>query len=78
MDKNFKKIDEIEFIDTFRFALNLFLFSLLYLVKAIILSIYFGNIIGFFYLSISAFMVLIYSSFAPTNAKKHTKLDEAS
>ena len=73
-----KKIDEIEFIDTFRFALNLFLFSLFYLVKAIILSIYFGNIIGFFYLSISAFMVLIYSSFAPTNAKKHILLDDAS
>ena len=73
-----KKIDEIEFIDTFRFALNLLLFSLLYLVKAIILSIYFGNIIGFLYLSISAFMVLIYSSFAPANAKKHTILDEAS
>ena len=73
-----KKIDEIEFIDTFRFALNLFLFSLFYLVKAIILSIYFGNIIGLFYLSISAFIVLIYSSFAPTNAKKHIILDEAS
>jgi hypothetical protein len=73
-----KKIDEIEFIDTFRFALNLLLFSLLYFVKAIILSIYFGNIIGFLYLSISAFIVLIYSSFAPANAKKHTILDEAS
>jgi 1-acyl-sn-glycerol-3-phosphate acyltransferase len=72
-----KKIDEIEFIDTFRFALNLFLFGFFYLLKAIILSIYFGNIIGLFYLSISAFMVLIYSRLAPTNAKKHIEFNEA-
>jgi 1-acyl-sn-glycerol-3-phosphate acyltransferase len=71
-----KKIDEIEFIDTFKFSLNLILFSFFYCLKAWLLSLYFGNLIGFFYLSVSTLMVLIYSRFAPTNAKKHIEFNE--
>jgi 1-acyl-sn-glycerol-3-phosphate acyltransferase len=71
-----EKIDEIEFIDTFRFSLNLFLFGFFYFLQSYILSVYFGNIAGLFYLSVSTFMVIIYSKFAPTNAKKHIEFNE--
>ncbi|MFQ3181157.1 MAG: 1-acyl-sn-glycerol-3-phosphate acyltransferase [Polaribacter sp.] len=65
------KIDEIEFIDTFRFGLNLVLCAIFYGVQAWFLSIYFGNIVGFFYLSVSALLLIIYVKLAPTNAKKY-------
>jgi 1-acyl-sn-glycerol-3-phosphate acyltransferase len=71
-----KQVKEIEFIDTFRFTLNLLLFSIFYCIQAWALSMYFGNLIGFFYLSASAFMVLIYSKLAPTNAKKYREFNE--
>ena len=71
-----KKIDEIEFIDTFRFALNLFLFSFFYCLQAYVLNIYFGPIIGLFYLTTSAFIVLVYSRLAPTNAEKYIEFNE--
>jgi 1-acyl-sn-glycerol-3-phosphate acyltransferase len=66
-----KKIDEIEFIDTFRFGLNLVLCAIFYGIQAWVISLYFGNINGFFYLSISALLVIIYVKLAPTNAKKY-------
>ena len=66
-----KKIDEIEFIDTFRFSINLVLIPLFYAIQAGILGVLFGALVGFFYLSISALLVLLYVKFAPTNAKAH-------
>ena len=73
-----KKIDEIEFIDTFRFSINLILFGFFYCLKAWLLSLYFGKLIGFFYLSASILIVLIYTKFSPTNAEKHIEFKEAS
>ena len=70
-----KKIDEIEFIDTFRFAISMFTFPFFYGLQAWILSIYFGNTIGLFYFAFSAFLILIYSKFAPTNAKNHLEFN---
>lgn len=72
-----KKIDEIEFIDTFRFSLNLGLVSLFYSLQTWTISIYYDNLIGFFYLTISALLILIYVKFSPTNAKPHVELVEA-
>lgn len=72
-----KKIDEIEFIDTFRFSFNLFLFPLFLSIRAWIISIYFGNTVGYFYLTISAFVILLYAKFAPTNAKNHKEFNKA-
>jgi 1-acyl-sn-glycerol-3-phosphate acyltransferase len=69
--KTSQKIDEIEFIDTFRFGLSLVLCCLFYGLQAWILSFYFGNIIGFFYLSMSALLIVIYVKLAPTNAKNY-------
>lgn len=70
------KIDEIEFIDTFRFALNWFLCSFFYSLQAYIVSLYFGKTIGLFYFTISAFIVLVYAKLTPTNAKKHKEFNE--
>ncbi|MEE9409233.1 MAG: 1-acyl-sn-glycerol-3-phosphate acyltransferase [Polaribacter sp.] len=72
-----KKIDEIEFIDTFRYSFNLFLCSFFYCLQGFVLSHFFGNTIGLFYITISAFCVLVYTKLAPTNAKKHIEFNEA-
>ena len=70
------KIDEIEFIDTFRFALNWFSCTFFYCLQSYVVSLFFGNLIGVFYLTLSAALVLLYSKFAPTNAKKHKEFNE--
>jgi 1-acyl-sn-glycerol-3-phosphate acyltransferase len=72
-----KKIDEIEFVDTFRFGLNLVLCILFYGIQAWALSLYFGSIVGLFYLSISALLIIIYVKLAPTNAKKYEEFKGA-
>lgn len=72
--KALKKIDEIEFIDTFRFSLSLFSITVFYSLQAWIIAFFFGNLIGYFYLTISALLILVYVKFAPTNAKIHTEL----
>lgn len=66
-----KKIDEIEFIDTFRFSLNMFSCSAFYALQAYILSFFYGSIIGWFYLTISAFIIIVYVKLAPTNAQNY-------
>ena len=70
-----KKIDEIEFVDTFRFSLNLVLIPIFYSVQAWILGVAFGTLVGFFYLTISALLILLYAKCAPTNTKSHIELD---
>lgn len=66
-----KKIDEIEFIDTFRFSLNAILCCIFYCLQAWALSLYLDHTIGLFYFTISALIVLVYVKLAPTNTKKH-------
>lgn len=70
-----KKIDEIEFVDTFRFSLNLVLIPIFYSVQAWILGVAFGTLVGFFYPTISALLILLYAKCAPTNTKSHIELD---
>ena len=70
-----KKIDEIEFIDTFRFSLNAFLFPLNYALQAWIVSYCYGNTLGWFYFTLSAFLVFVFAKLAPVNAKKHITLN---
>ena len=71
-----KKIDEIEFIDTFRFTFSLFSFSLFYSLQAWLLSINFGNTFGSFYFAFSAFLIFLYTRFTPTNAKEHVEFPD--
>ncbi|WOC40636.1 1-acyl-sn-glycerol-3-phosphate acyltransferase [Polaribacter sp. HL-MS24] len=71
-----KKIDEIEFIDTFRFGLNLLLIPLFYSLQALVIASFYGKLIGFFYFTVSAMLIVLYTKCAPTNAKSHIELDE--
>ncbi|WP_299056080.1 lysophospholipid acyltransferase family protein [uncultured Polaribacter sp.] len=73
-----KKIDEIEFIDTFRFSLNLFLFSFFYFLQGSIVGYFYGTLVGVFYITLSALLVVMYVKFAPTNALEHKEFTEAS
>ncbi|WP_298780802.1 lysophospholipid acyltransferase family protein [uncultured Polaribacter sp.] len=62
--KVFKKIDEIEFIDTFRFAINFGTFPIYYLLKTLLVSYFFGWSYALTYLIISLIVVLIYTKFS--------------
>ncbi len=64
-----KKIDEIEFIDTFRFASNLVIFPLFYGLQAWIVSLFFGWKIAGLYLIISLLMIIVYTKLSPTNTE---------
>ncbi|WP_299668590.1 1-acyl-sn-glycerol-3-phosphate acyltransferase [uncultured Polaribacter sp.] len=66
-----KKIDEIEFIDTFRFSLNLVFCTIFYSLQTWIIVVFYGSLFGFLYLTFAVLLVLIYVKFAPTNAKKY-------
>jgi len=69
-----KRIDEIEFIDTFRFSLNLGLVAFFLGLKTWLIATFYGLLVGSLYLTISALMILIYAKCAPTNAKTHREL----
>ena len=66
-----KKIDEIEFIDTFRFSLHLGLIPVFYGLQAWIIGLIYGTLVGFLYLTISGLLILVYVKCAPTNTKTH-------
>jgi 1-acyl-sn-glycerol-3-phosphate acyltransferase len=70
-----KKIDEIEFIDTFRFSLHLGLIPIFYGIQAWIIGAFYGTLGGLFYLTISALLILIYVKCAPTNTKAHVEFN---
>jgi 1-acyl-sn-glycerol-3-phosphate acyltransferase len=64
-----KKVDEIEFIDTFRFAFNKITFPLFYVLQTWIISLFFGwNIAGIYFL-VSILLILIYSKLSITNTE---------
>ena len=71
-----KKIDEIEFIDTFRFGLHLFLIPFFYSLQGLLIASFYGSFIGFFYVTVSAMLIVLYVKCAPTNAKAHIEFDE--
>lgn len=61
-----KKVDEIEFVDTFRFAVNTVLVPIFYVIQSYLISLYFGNLNGAIYLVFSLFLVFIYTKTHPT------------
>jgi 1-acyl-sn-glycerol-3-phosphate acyltransferase len=71
-----KKIDEFEFVDTFRFAINLFLFPIFYGLQTWILSLFFGRNIALIYLTASILLIVIYSKFSPTNTENDAYLQK--
>ncbi|WP_298765930.1 lysophospholipid acyltransferase family protein [uncultured Polaribacter sp.] len=66
-----KKIDEFEFIDTFRFGINAITFPIFLLIQGHVIKLFFGNIVGISYLAISILLVLLYTKLAPTNTKNN-------
>lgn len=66
-----QKIDEIEFIDTFRFGINLVLVSIFYLLQTLIISFLFGKKTGVIYFLSSLILIGIYTKFSATNTKQN-------
>ncbi|MGJ8744737.1 lysophospholipid acyltransferase family protein [Polaribacter sp.] len=62
-----KKIDEIEFVDTFRFGISTVSFCVFYIFQAWVLSCFCGWRVGSVYLIVSLFLIGMYSKFAVTN-----------
>lgn len=56
-----KKIEDIEFIDTFRFAVGMVLFPINLVLQTVLVTFFFGNTIGLPYLFLSALIILIYT-----------------
>ncbi|MFY0604716.1 MAG: 1-acyl-sn-glycerol-3-phosphate acyltransferase [Flavobacteriaceae bacterium] len=56
-----KKVDEVEFVDTFRFGINAVSFPLFYGIQSWIISSFFGWKIGMIYLITSIILILFYS-----------------
>ena len=65
-----KKIDEIEFVDTFRFGLGIVIFPLFYLLQSLVIKFFFGGKIASIYFCISLLLVLIYTKLSPTNTEE--------
>lgn len=61
-----KKIDEIEFVDTFRFALGISLFPLFYLIQALIIHELYNIQIAIAYFVASFVLILLYSKLSTT------------
>ncbi|WP_299012344.1 lysophospholipid acyltransferase family protein [uncultured Polaribacter sp.] len=66
-----KKIDELEFIDTFRFALNAFNFPIFLVLQSVIVNLFFGTTIGLIYLLVSVLLLWCYVKLAPTNTESN-------
>lgn len=61
-----KKIDEIEFIDTFRFGVNAILFPFFYCIQSWIIGSFWGWKFALAYFFSSLFIVLLYTKLTPT------------
>jgi len=66
-----KKIDELEFIDTFKMTFNIFIFPIFYGIQSLLISFFFGWKVAGIYLLISLLFVIIYAKLAPTPTPKH-------
>lgn len=72
--KVFKLIKEVEFIDTFRFSVNILTFTIFYSLQALLIGLFFENDVALFYFTFSVFLVFVYTKLAPTNTKKFLNL----
>jgi len=64
-----KKVDEIEFIDTFRFGLSIVLFPLFYTLQGWVIHLFFDFKIALLYLITSLLLVLTYTKTTIINTK---------
>lgn len=61
--------EEIEFIDTMRYAINMVSFPIFYLLQALIIGLFYGFKIALIYFIISFLMVFMYTKLSPTNTE---------
>ncbi|CAM1353250.1 lysophospholipid acyltransferase family protein [Tenacibaculum insulae] len=61
-----KKVTEIEFIDTFRFGVNIVLIPLFYLLQSFVLKLFYGWKIACLYLIFSLCVILFYTKLSTT------------
>ena len=64
-----KNPGEIEFLDTFRYGLNVISFPLFYFLQALIITVFYGSKIGILYFIVSFFLVLFYTKLSLTNTE---------
>ncbi|WP_439129414.1 1-acyl-sn-glycerol-3-phosphate acyltransferase [Polaribacter sp.] len=67
-----KKVDEIEFVDTFRFAVNAITVPIFLGLQTWLISYFYGAKISFCYTIISLLLILTYTKLAPTNTKSNS------
>lgn len=67
-----KKVDELEFIDTFRFAINAFCVPIFLGIQTGLVSYFYGSKIAFCYAILSLLLILAYTKLAPTNTKSNS------
>ena len=61
-----KKNTDIDFVDTFRYTLNLFLFPICYAIQSLIVAFFFGGKIAGLYFLCCFFIVGLYTKLSPT------------
>lgn len=71
-----KKIDEFEFVDTFRFAISCITFPLFYGLQTIIIGFLFDAKTAFIYLIVSLLLILVYAKLSPTNTENEVYLQK--
>jgi 1-acyl-sn-glycerol-3-phosphate acyltransferase len=64
-----KSIEEVEFIDTMKYGMNVITFSIVYFLQSLIVFYIFGDIIASIYFISSYLLVFFYSKFATTNTE---------
>lgn len=61
-----RKVNEIEFVDTFRFGLNTVLVFVFYTLQTFVIQHFFGNLLGVIYLILTLLLLLLYSKLNTT------------
>jgi len=63
------KINEFEFIDTFRYGINTITVSINFMIQTYLVSYFYSCLSGIIYLASSLLFILLYSKFHPNSAK---------
>ena len=63
------KINEFEFIDTFRYGINTITVSVNFMIQTYLVSYFYSWLSGIIYLASSLLLILLYSKFHPNSAK---------
>ncbi|WP_417800371.1 lysophospholipid acyltransferase family protein [Tenacibaculum sp.] len=65
-----RKIDEVEFVDTFRFGVNTVLFPFFYCIQSLVMYVFLGWKLALVYFFTSLLLILLYTKLSPTPPSK--------